>query len=422
MRRQFSTRIAVIFGLWAAALGIVYTILLVLLTQATEDRLTRDFMSRQSQQIRQDATHQNSEWVSVGEGTETPDAELAFGDLLPDGFDPAEGGFQQSETRDGEPVQVISLNPDDPERLRVLMVDPSTAQSVTTQISDYVRYMSLLGLGLVLATALVSFIVGRLAAKPLEALSDMVSGQPLDSLPDRFADRFGDGEVGKLAGALEDSLGQTREALERERAFNHGVSHELRSSLQIANHALELIGTDASEPPDAKAMARLKRSIDAMQGASEAFLWLSRPDVAGIEPTSIAGPLKKAVERLQTAADTRDITVSYQLASPPPEPALPEAVIEVVVANLLRNAITHSGGSLVTISVSEDGVDVCDDGKGLPAEERQRINRGDAPERIDGVGLGLVLCRRLCERFGGRLSLHPAVTGQGTIARWKFRA
>ena len=41
MRRQFSTRIAVIFGLWAVALGIVYMILLVLLTQATEERLVR---------------------------------------------------------------------------------------------------------------------------------------------------------------------------------------------------------------------------------------------------------------------------------------------------------------------------------------------------------------------------------------------
>ena len=53
-------------------------------------------------------------------------------------------------------------------------------------------------------------------------------------------------------------------------------------------------------------------------------------------------------------------------------------------------------------------VDVIDNGKGLPRENRQRLLEPYMTTREKGTGLGLAIVKKIIEDHGGRLELHDA--------------
>jgi hypothetical protein len=53
-------------------------------------------------------------------------------------------------------------------------------------------------------------------------------------------------------------------------------------------------------------------------------------------------------------------------------------------------------------------IDVIDNGKGLPRENRQRLLEPYMTTREKGTGLGLAIVKKIVEDHGGRLELHDA--------------
>jgi two-component system sensor histidine kinase KdpD len=89
------------------------------------------------------------------------------------------------------------------------------------------------------------------------------------------------------------------------------------------------------------------------------------------------------------------------------------------VANLLANAVEHSGGKPVRVSAGQDDghvwLRVADRGPGVPVEDRERIfqpfQRGRGEPGRRGAGLGLAIARGFAEANGGTLRLE---TGEGS--------
>lgn len=92
--------------------------------------------------------------------------------------------------------------------------------------------------------------------------------------------------------------------------------------------------------------------------------------------------------------------------------------MHVVVANLLRNACQFTDAGQVEVRVGGGRVVIKDTGIGMSAEALSRIYepffRADRNQG-QGVGLGLPIVRRLCERCGWRIELESS-EGQGTTA------
>jgi len=96
--------------------------------------------------------------------------------------------------------------------------------------------------------------------------------------------------------------------------------------------------------------------------------------------------------------------------------------LQVVVYNLVLNAVLHSGGSVVTIecrlSDSKVILDVSDDGRGIPADKRSRLLDSDgatAPPETEnqGKGFGFLLVRDLLRLMQGNLHF-TFEKGEGT--------
>jgi signal transduction histidine kinase len=94
-----------------------------------------------------------------------------------------------------------------------------------------------------------------------------------------------------------------------------------------------------------------------------------------------------------------------------------------LVTNLLDNAVLHSGRADVTVEVGAqrraDGsarVWVCDDGRGVPPEDRERVfgvfeRLDERPRPESGTGIGLAACRKIVEQFDASIRLADVQNG-----------
>jgi signal transduction histidine kinase len=142
----------------------------------------------------------------------------------------------------------------------------------------------------------------------------------------------------------------------------------------------------------------------------------------------------ETVAALRAQAEERGVMVAADAAGPLSAHANAEKV-QRVLFNLIVNAIryTPADGSVVVCARALAGgngveVEVVDNGKGVPADERERVfepfyraGEDGTARSSDGTGLGLAISRAIVEAHGGRIWLEPA-TPRGTRVRFTLPA
>jgi signal transduction histidine kinase len=102
----------------------------------------------------------------------------------------------------------------------------------------------------------------------------------------------------------------------------------------------------------------------------------------------------------------------------------PAKVVEIIVGNLMRNAINYTRNGSVDVIVTAHSVLVRDSGVGMSADELRKafepFYRADESRgRTKGHGLGLAIVKRLVAQFGWQVSARSA-PGEGTTIEVRF--
>lgn len=140
---------------------------------------------------------------------------------------------------------------------------------------------------------------------------------------------------------------------------------------------------------------------------------LTRLEGGQIVPRCSAVKLAEAIDATIARLDGAP-HVGVRLPEPPPAVMADPALLEVVLLNVLENAVKFSpAGSLVLVRAVIEGTEVAlsvlDEGIGIPPDDLSnvfdsffRTRRGDrvAP----GTGLGLAIARGMIEAMGGRIT------------------
>lgn len=102
-------------------------------------------------------------------------------------------------------------------------------------------------------------------------------------------------------------------------------------------------------------------------------------------------------------------------------------LIEQALVNVLDNAASFSpSDGIICINVNYDEmnvmIDVCDQGPGIPANEREKVfdmfySMREGDRKHQGTGLGLAICRGLIETHGGNVFVLEGSEGHGTCIR-----
>jgi signal transduction histidine kinase len=220
---------------------------------------------------------------------------------------------------------------------------------------------------------------------------------------------------------LEMAAAQVAEREERLRAFNRAVSHEVKNRIGAVASASALLANDGEMSRDDRSRFAeiIARNTREMRATVENLLVLARIED---DPRSHPHlPLKRAidnvVEQVHTAADAAHVTLHVDENLPDVE--VDDAVLEVSLANYMRNAIAYADRTaperVVDVHVcidrrSDDGpelvVRVADNGIGVPAEKREglfkRFFRAHEKTHPEGTGLGLSIVRASVTAVGGR--------------------
>lgn len=264
----------------------------------------------------------------------------------------------------------------------VVVYDVTDELTVNAGISHgFVYALPLLLLLLACASLLARAFVGRVAGRA-KALVGQVLASPdprhLHALAQREPVREFSELVRLHARAWQDQLA----AVERERQTLAFLGHELRTPLQSARTSLALLEANRADPA---AWARLQRAVERLVRASNATLWLSSDVIppAGIHTQAVAclGELVEEFRPLATAKDQRiELAVAPGLRWP-----WPREVVEIVLANLLLNAIQHGDAGTIVIDATPASLTILN--------PRVLADTG-------GFGLGLQIVQRLAARIG----------------------
>lgn len=229
------------------------------------------------------------------------------------------------------------------------------------------------------------------------------------------------GETRQLAAALHSLATRVSAHVARERNFTRDASHELRTPLTVIRVASDMALGDAEMTPRLRrGLQRIQRAGRDMEAVIDAFLILARE--ADVEPQVELFDVNDIVRyEVDNARELLAGAVEIHMHSGGPVHLhAPPRVLQVVVSNLLRNACSYTDEGSIEVDVEQDRVVVRDTGIGMSADALARafepFYRAD-PTRPQGTGLGLSIVRRLCDRFGWKITLtsEPGVGTQATI-------
>ncbi|MBS2967639.1 HAMP domain-containing histidine kinase [Metabacillus sp. KIGAM252] len=116
---------------------------------------------------------------------------------------------------------------------------------------------------------------------------------------------------------------------------------------------------------------------------------------------------------------TQQNEVHYEVKTPEPIITLETDPLRLqqILINLLNNSSqAMDGKGLITVSLFEDGIEVADNGPGIPASEQpyifERFFRGEKKKlKVRGLGLGLPFSKMLAKALGGDLVLKESGSG-----------
>lgn len=225
-------------------------------------------------------------------------------------------------------------------------------------------------------------------------------------------------EVGELARAFDRYLRRLREFIERENYFTADVSHELRTPLAIMLGTVEVLEQDETlTTKQRERIARIRRAAQDMIELTSALLLMAREQQYSRDepPGHVGEVVRGCVEKHLPLIAGRPIRMEVKLIAEP-DLLFERPLLEVVIGNLIRNALFNTKAGFVLLRLEEDRLVVQDTGVGMRPDELARaLDRYYKGPSSAGSGVGLSLVKRICERYGWRISLDSQ-EGQGTTA------
>jgi len=201
------------------------------------------------------------------------------------------------------------------------------------------------------------------------------------------------------------------------------VAHEFRTpltSLRLAIHlcADEVVGPLTEKQADLMAAAR--EDCERLQGIVDDLLDLSRIQsgrmALKVERLDAGALLEGAEAALRAAVEAGGLAVDRDVPDPAPAVQADRERAQLVLTNLLANAVRHTPpGGRVHLSARADGdvvrFEVRDTGEGIAREHLDRVFEKfyRVPgARSGGVGLGLYISREIVHAHGGAMGVESA--------------
>ena len=197
------------------------------------------------------------------------------------------------------------------------------------------------------------------------------------------------------------------------------VSHDLRSPLTTIITAGHAVQSDSIGADDRRQLGRaIVEEAERLSQMVANLLDLSRLEAGAAQPRRVELGVDEVLEMAtRQMRDHVELRVSADLPVILADPAQ----LDRAFANLVYNAVLHAGGRDVQVRAAAVGervvIRIVDQGRGIPASERERIfepfERGSDVVERSGTGLGLAIAKGFIEANDGQITVD-SVPGLGS--------
>ncbi len=294
-----------------------------------------------------------------------------------------------------------------------VMVAVST-QQLSRLIEQFVQTAAVAVGATLLLTLALGYLFARRQLRRLRQFNQLAERVEQGQLDARLPFRPNGDEFDQLARHFNRVLNNLTASLDTVQGISDNIAHDLRTPLTRLRLGLEQrLNTDPS-------LGHELEQLDTILATFEAMLALTRLEKGQRQierhPIDLPALADDVVEMMQPSAELHD---QQLVIDAPLEWALEgdRNLLFQALFNLVDNAIKYAGpGATITLSAGPEGITVADNGPGVSAAERekldQRLYRGDASRQQPGLGLGLAMVKAICHAHGGTLRIasnHPGL-------------
>ncbi len=400
-RRRLRSRLILSFLIFGTLLSALFAIAVLFLQNFLEDALITQTLADEVDQyiidLREDPTLVEPFYTRIQGYVTRPDR----ADIVPAPFRALPSGVHEVKTEQAYYKAIIRKEDD---FWVFLTYDVSDNRELSRRL--IMALIAVVVFFSALSLALGIWSSGRVLA-PVTALAKRLEALDEHDASVNLQKHFPDDEVGQLAAALDDYAARQHELIERDQAFNADVSHELRTPLAVIAGATELM---LSQPDlterNRERLLRIARAARQSTDTTTALLYLVRAnhgDLGSEAAQPVSDIANQVLDNYRPLIGGRALSLKLTIEDEVSVIA-PEAVISVVLGNLVGNAVRYTEEGEVCLVVGDGQVIIQDTGPGIDPEELphvfERHFRGRQTSGTKGSGLGLSIVKRLVDLYG----------------------
>jgi signal transduction histidine kinase len=235
----------------------------------------------------------------------------------------------------------------------------------------------------------------------------------------------------KALDKIKKQAAELEEATKLQADFMAMIAHDLRAPISTVLNTAELMEDGVFGPVSDEQqewLGRMQITCRSVVDIVSDFLDISKIEAGRLDLIKKRIDLYKLIQgslkSYMPMATVKKISMTTVLEPGLPEISADERRLEQVLSNLITNAIkfTAAGGAVEIGARRLDGdirFWVKDTGEGIPPDElgdlfeKYRQSTSGKTSRSKGTGLGLVICKKIAEAHGGRISVESRV-GEGS--------
>ena len=303
-----------------------------------------------------------------------------------------------------------------------LLADVSEQLIVRNIRGQMFTFLLCLLLAAIVFSAVLAFWLARRVLKPLHQLTAVVdnAGQhPTDTNWSGIAALPAD-EIGRLAQALQQAWSRVAEFISREQQFTQDVSHELRTPVTVSRGAITLLRHTKLTAQQLQLIERLELAQQQIAQSIETLMLLAREQQPAASRTPLLPLVEHSILQQQPKLAGKQLQLNIDIAADE-SVMIADSVLLILLNNLLGNAFEYTVTGHINIAFKQQTLTVEDTGGGIDAAIRQRVfDSGVKGENSQGMGVGLSLVKRLCDKW--HIGYHIQSDSSGTRVRLQFPA
>ena len=271
---------------------------------------------------------------------------------------------------------------------------------------------------IVLVGSIATYFAAGYVLRPIRELSCEMQKRNANNLGDPLALPQTSDEIRQLTISFNQMMADLQHSFQLQKEFSANAAHELRTPLAVMRAKLDVFALSDNRDTETRELVNaMSVQLERLSKLIEDLLWFSKDlPLEQKSPVPLYPLLCDVAEELSGLAEEKAIQIQI-------DPATcfvlgQDRLLERVFYNLLENAVKYSPPNThVTVSFQQEKdelrVQIIDQGDGIPEACRDavfepffRVDKSRS-RSVGGNGLGLAVCKKILERHGASIAVHP---------------